>query len=304
MNYKKLVKALLFPHAAVLLLLVPLSAVLLVGSMVFVGTNTVVAYISYALSAYTLTVLCFRTPKIISFIRSFYNNNKYAQKWLADVRLRIKVSLYGSLVWNVAYSLFQLWLGFYHASFWFVSMAVYYATLAVMRFFLARYTSKNAHGRNMRAELVRYRACGWVFLVMNIALSLMVFFMVYWNRTFIHHEITTIAMAAYTFTSFTAAIISIVKYRRYNSPVYSATKTISLASACVSMITLESTMLTTFGADTMDALSRKIMLGATGGVISCFIVVMAVYMINKGTKKLRLLKPGDIKNGNKRKQSE
>ena len=58
------------------------------------------------------------------------------------------------------------------------------------------------------------------------------------------------------------------------------------------------------GADTMDALSRKIMLGATGGVISCFIVVMAVYMINKGTKKLRLLKPGDIKNGNKRKQSE
>ena len=169
-------------------------------------------------------------------------------------------------------------------------MAGYYISLAVMRFFLARHTSKHKPGDKIREELVRYRACGIIFLVMNSALSLMIFFMVYWNRTFIHHEITTIAMAAYTFTSLTLAIVNSVKYRKYNSPVYSASKAISLAAACVSMLTLESTMLTTFGDETMDLSTRRIMLGASGGVISVFIIAMAVYMIVRGSRKIKLLK--------------
>ena len=148
----------------------------------------------------------------------------------------------------------------------------------------------------MREELIKYRACGILFLIMNIALSLMIFFMVYWNRTFNHHEITTIALAAYTFTSFTLAIINIVKYRKYNSPVFSASKAISLAAACVSMLTLESTMLNTFADGTMDLTTRRIMLGATGAVISVFIILMATYMIYQSTKKIKSLN-GEIKNG-------
>ena len=159
-----------------------------------------------------------------------------------------------------------------------------------MRFFLAQYTIKNKPGEKMREELSRYRLCGWVFLAMNLALSLMVFFMVYWNRTFRHHEITTIALAAYTFTAFVMAIINIVKYRKYNSPVYSASKAISLASACVSMLTLEATMLTTFGDGTMDAVTRKIFLGCTGGVISVFVIVTAIYMIKQSSEKLKELR--------------
>ena len=49
---------------------------------------------------------------------------------------------------------------------------------------------------------------GIVFLIMNLALALIIFFMVYWNRTFHRHEITTIALAAYTFTSLAFAIVS------------------------------------------------------------------------------------------------
>ena len=97
-------------------------------------------------------------------------------------------------------------------------------------------------------------------------------------------------MAAYTFTAFTLAIINVVKYSKYNSPVFSASKAISLAAACVSMLTLESTMLTTFNDGTMDILSRKIMLGASGGVVSVFIVAMAIYMIVQSSKKIKLLK--------------
>ena len=170
------------------------------------------------------------------------------------------------------------------------SLAGYYISLAVMRFFLARFTTKNKPGEKIREELIRYRLCGVIFLIMNLALSLMVFFMVYWNRTFQHHEITTIAMAAYTFTAFTMAIINIVRYRKYHSPVYTASKAISLASACVSILTLESTMLTTFDDGSMDVVTRKILLGCTGAAISAFIIVMAIYMIVQSTKRLKELK--------------
>ena len=297
MDWKKFGKALLFPHIAVLIILLPISTVFLVYSMMFLGSESVPAVISYVLAAYTLTIWCVRVPYLIRFFKSFKDENKYAQIWTKDTRLRVNVSLYGSLVWNIAYALLQLGMGFWHHTFWFYSLAGYYIALAVMRFFLLLHTRKHKPGEKMKEELMKYRACGIVFLVMNLALTLIIFFMVYWNRTFNHHEITTIAMAAFTFTSLTLAIINTVKYRKYNSPVYSASKAISLASACVSMLTLESTMLTTFGADTMGLGSRKLMLGLSGGAISAFIIAMAVYMIRQANKKINILKTMEQENG-------
>lgn len=289
MNFKKIAKALLYPHMAIMIILVPISVVLLVYSMVCLGSESAVSIISYVLSAYTLTIWCLKIPDLIRFFKNFKNSNKYALIWQNDARLRINVSLYGSLVCNVAYALLQLGLGFIHSTFWFFSLAGYYLSLAVVRFFLVGYTTKHKPGTNIKRELVKFRFCGIVFLVMNLAISLMIFFMVYWNRTFIHHEITTIAMAAYTFTAFTASIVNIVKYRKHNSPVYTASKAINLAAACVSMLTLESTMLTTFDDGSMSLLERKILLASSGGAISVFIIIMAVYMIIQANKKLKLL---------------
>ena len=289
MDWKKLGKHIIFPHIAIMLILLPVAISFLVYSLVFIGTESMISYISYVLAFYTLTVWCIKIPKLIRFFKAFKKGNKYARLWQDDARLRVNVSLYGSLMFNTAYAVLQLGLGFYHASFWYFSMAGYYISLAIMRFFLVRHTSRHKPGEKMRIELRKYRNCGIVFLIMNIALSVMIFFMVYWNRTFRHHEITTIAMATYAFTTFTLAIINVVKYRKYNSPVFSASKAINLAAACVSMLTLESTMLTTFDDGTMALSSRRILLGASGGVISVFIVAMAICMIVQGNKKLKLL---------------
>ena len=296
MDWKRLGRAILFPHMAIMIILVPIATVLLVGSMVFVGTESVIAYVSYVLAAYTLAVWCFKIPHLVAWIRAFKEGNRYARMIQDDARLRVNLSLYGSLAWNTLYGMLQLWLGFYHHTFWFYSLGAYYVCLAVMRFFLVRHTRKYAPGEKMQTELVKYRACGWIFLIMNLALALIIFFMVYWNRTFEHHMITAIAMAAYTFTAFTVAIVNVVKYRKYNSPVFSASKAISLAAALVSMLTLESTMLTTFSDGTMTATEQKWMLGATGSVISILIVATAIYMIVIGTKKLKIFK-SEVENG-------
>jgi hypothetical protein len=108
--------------------------------------------------------------------------------------------------------------------------------------------------------------------------------------------ITAIAMAAYSFVALTAAIVNVVKYRKYNSPVFSASKVISLAAALVSMLTLESTMLKTFGDGSMTAAEQKWMLGVTGGVISLLIVATAIHMMIVGTKRLKQIQ-SEVQNG-------
>ncbi|MBO4983234.1 MAG: hypothetical protein J6D23_04180 [Clostridia bacterium] len=291
--WKKLYKSLLFPNTVLMLILTPVIIAFLVYSMVYMGTDSVISIISYVLSAYTLTVWCIKAPRIARFFKGLKNENKLALRWQNDERLRINVSLYGSLAFNVAYAILQLGLGFLHSSFWFCSLAIYYICLAVMRFFLVRYTRKYKAQENMIRELVRYRACAWVFLFLNLILSVLVFFMVYFNRTFVHHEITTIALAAYTFTAFTVAIVNMVKYKKYNSPVYSASKAIGFTSACVSILTLESTMLNTFGSNENVGFNQ-LMLALTGALISVTLICMGIYMIVKSTKELK-----EIKNGTK-----
>lgn len=287
---KKLAKALLFPHIAVLLILLPLSAALAIYSVNMTGSESLASCLCYALSAYTLTVWCVRIPGIARAASAFKRENRYARRWFEDARARMTVSLYASLLWNAAYAAFQLCLGIYHSSSWYYALSAYYIFLAVMRFFLAHHTRKFVPGKKMRAELIRYRACGWAFLAVNLALTFMVIFMTYENKYFEHHEITTIALAAYTFTTFTVAIVHSVKYRRYKSPVFSASAMISLAAACVSMLTLTSTMLSTFGESSeLYTVFRRQIIGAVGGAVSLFVLSCAIFMIVQATKKLRLL---------------
>ena len=286
--WKKIGKALLFPPLLLRIVLIPVAAVLLTGSMILLGSDSPVSCTAYALSAYTLTVWCLQIPRIVRSFKTFRNQNKYALLWRSNPRLRVGLSLYGSLLWNAAYALLQLGLALWHRSFWDCALGGYYLSLAVMRFFLANHTRKHRPGERMREELRKYRACGIVLLIMNLAVSLMIFFMVYWNRTMQHHEIITIALAAYTFSSMARAIVNVVKFRQYQSPVYSATKAVSLAAACVSMLTLESTMLDTFGGD-MSMQDRKLMLALSGAAISFAIIAMAIYMIVVSTRQIKEL---------------
>lgn len=209
------------------------------------------------------------------------------KRWLTDVRLRTNVTLVGTMVWNGAYAALQLGLGVYHRSAWFYSLAAYYACLAAMRFFLVKHTIHYEPGKEQKRELRDYRTCGWVFLVLNIALTVMIFYMVYRNRVVRHHEITTISMATYTFTSLTMAIVNVIRYRKYNSPAVSAAKAVALAAACVSMLSTENTMLATFSDGGMTARTRQLFLALSGGGISVFIAVMAIYMIVNANKKLK-----------------
>lgn len=289
MNWKKLGKAILFPPMVLLFLLLAGAAFALVYSFFRLSETDPLRLGSYVLSFYTLTVWCLRIPAIISSFRRFRQENPLIRRWLEDVHLRVRITLAANALWNLGYGALQLGLGIYHHSGWFYTLAGYYGCLGIMRLLLMIYTLGNRPGESYHRELKHYRRCGWAFLAINLALSVRILLMLAENRLVRHHEITTIAMAAYTFTSLSIAIVNVVKYRKYQSPVFSASKAISLASALVSLLTLESTMLVTFGEASMTPATVKLFMALSGGGVSAVIVTMAVYMIVKSNQKSNLM---------------
>lgn len=291
MNWKKMGKRLLFPPPALVWLLWPTALILLVCSSVLYEPTDGISIASYALSFYALVLVSLRVPEIIRFIQQFRRENRYVVRYTSDVRLRINISLHSAFAFNAIYAAFQLCLGLWHHSVWFYSMAGYYLLLALMRLMLVRYTRKHAAGERQALEWQKYRLCGVLLLLMTFTLAIFIIYFVWKIRIFRHHEITTIAMATYTFASLARAIINAIRYKSYGSPAYSATKAISLVSAIVSMLTLENAMLTAFGQESSEAF-RQIMLGATGTGVVLAVQGIAVYMMVNASRKLHQLRSG------------
>lgn len=284
MKQHKWLRRLLFPSPILLAVLLPLAGALLIGSMCRLPETHPVRLGAYVLSFYTLTIWCLRIPAIVRWCRRIKTENRYLRRWFADPRLRMNVTVTGNLLWNGAYAALQLGLGMTHHSPWFYSLAGYYTCLALMRLVLVHHTLRHTPGADLHRELVAYRICGWIFLILNLALSGMMVSMLLENRDTRHQEIITIAMAAYTFTTLTMAIVNLIRYRRYHSPAMSASKAISLAAACVSLLTLENTMLQTFRQDTITPETIRLFLTLSGAGVSLLMILMAVYMIVQSYK--------------------
>lgn len=285
--WKNLSKKLLFPHVAVIISLIPISAALLVVAFLLLGTEHPVSYGIYVLSAYTLTVICIKLPKLISFIKRVKEENKIVNRIVTDAHLRVRISLYSTVYFNFAFAVFQLVFAIINYSVMFYSLAAYYFLLALMRMYLLGYTRKHDPGENMIREYKRYRFCGVCMLFLNIALSVIITYTVLFETARNYGMIVTISMAAFSFTALTVAIVNVVRYKRYNSPVFTATKDISLAVAVVSMLSLETSMFAAFEDGKMNEGDIMLMMALTGFAVMAFVLGLAILMIIRSSKGLK-----------------
>lgn len=205
---------------------------------------------------------------------------------IVEHTFRTQIALYPGFLINVVYVIWKLSFGIYYKSAWFISLALYYFVLAWMRLSLIRPFSVKEGEIRKKAELKRYRICGASLLVINIALSGIVVLAVKKENGFTYPGYMIYVMAMYAFYSVITAVINLVKYRKYGSPVLSAAKVISLTTAMVSMFSLESAMLAQFS-DASQTAFKKIMTECTGGVICAIVIGMAVYMMFRSTKEIR-----------------
>lgn len=288
-RFKRIVNKIVFLHPVLAAVLIAVATVLLIYAFIGENVHPAAAIGSYVLSFYALIVLCAAVPGMIRFGLNVRENNRYVHRYVTDLEYRTKTSLYASLMINALYAAMQLYMGYANHTVWFYALSGYYALLAIMRFFLLRDALLLGFHRDRLTQLKHYRFCGAILLLLNQAISVIVAYIVWQNRGFSYHEIATIAMAAYSFMSITLAIMNAVKYRRRENPTLSAAKMISLASAMVSILSLETAMISAF--DTAhDELFRRVMTTSTGGGICALVLAMAVYMIVTSTKEIRAIK--------------
>lgn len=223
------------------------------------------------------------------------NLKLFLHRFSTDSQFKTKLTLYFSVSFNLLYALFQLVMGIRESSVWFYALSAYYAVLGSMRFFLLKETVSKGLGRNYFRELLHYRFCGILLLIMHLSLSVIVGYMVLENKGFTHHYIVTLAIATYTFAAIGVAIKNAVKYHRSYSPVISASKVISLVAALVSLLSLEAAMLSAFGSEEEESF-RLLMTAFTGAGVCLAVLATAVYMIVRSTKEINRIKE-ENKNG-------
>lgn len=258
--------------------------------------NVAISSVAYVLSAYALIITITGFIRIVQFVVHRLKEMHSLLKKVVSIPIigrlikektfRTQIVLYPGFLINIVYVIWKLSFGIYYKSAWFISLALYYFVLAWMRLSLIRPFSVKEGEIRKKAELKRYRICGASLLVINIALSGIVVLAVKKENGFTYPGYMIYVMAMYAFYSVIMAVINLVKYRKYGSPVLSAAKVISLITAMVSMFSLESAMLAQF-ADASQTAFKKIMTECTGGVICVVVIGMAVYMMFRSTKEIR-----------------
>lgn len=285
-DWRQIGKRLLFPGRAVVLAGVPLAAALLVYAFVVEGGEGIVSYGAFAFSAYMTAAVCACLPRLVREASAKAHRTPWLHRYLTDAHVRMHVSLQLSLVINMLYAVMKLLMGVYYRSVWFGTLGVYYALLTALRFMLLRYVRRNVPGRALASELKHFRLCGAVLIPMTIALTAVVILVIDRNEGFQYAGYLIYVAAMYAFYAVISAAVNLVKYRRYQSPVMSAAKAVSLASALVSVFALETAMLSQFGQE-RDPLFRRIMTSATGSGVCAFILGMAAVMIIHATRRLK-----------------
>lgn len=279
---KKLFLRLLFPKTWLIFPLIIISAALLVYVFTSGLTDSVIAYLAYVISAYTLTVTACRVPKIVSSLKKALYGNPHSKRYMTEAELRARISLYSGLCIHILYAVFKLASGIYYHSFWFGTEAVYYIILSIIQFLLVK--NEREKTENSLKEWQGYRICGCLMLLLNLAITVIIMLTVYRNQGYVYSEIIIYATAAHTFYRIIIAIIQIGKFRKRSNPILSASKFLNLSASLTSLFALQTAMLTQFGNSEINQRSLNM---ATGGFVCFSVIYIAISMIIRSTKAIK-----------------
>ena len=182
---------------------------------------------------------------------------------------------YLSLLFNFVYALGNCALGFSAHSWWFITVGAYYAVLTITRFSVLR-VKRKARG-DYETELFARRMTGILLVVLSFCIVGVNILSAVKDRGTDFHEIVMITIATYTFYKITVAIVGMVKAKASASPVVKTLRNISLADACVSIYTMQRSMLVSFpGMKAADILLLNIL---TGTAVWIVVLLLGIHLI-------------------------
>ena len=155
-----------------------------------------------------------------------------------------------------------------------------------MQFILSRYVIRNRGSRNSLEELKKYRLCGVILLSMMPVFAAILILIVHKNSCAGYPGFLIYIAAIYAFCKTGTAVSNLIKFKRHENPILSAAKTLSLITALISMLSLETAILSRYGS-LQDPVVYRAMLGTFGGGVCVFVLYIAIRMIVQATKDMK-----------------
>lgn len=279
---KMIITRILYPPKWVLLIVPPASFAALIFVFVSKKTESMLAYPIYCMSAYSLTVLCAAVPDIMrktarmiksSRIMKRISSVEIMNRYLADMAFRGNLSIYQGMTVNFLYTIFRAVTGIRYASAWFISMAVYYLILGIIRAYLIVCYKE----RHVKDENICYRNTARFLFLLNVPMGGMILLMIRTNSGFSYPGYVIYLSALYTFYTLIIAVRNLVKFRRVGSPILSAAKVLNLIAAMMSILGLQTAMISQFSMNGEGY--RKMMNTITGGFVYGIVLAIAIYML-------------------------
>ncbi len=216
---------------------------------------------------------------IKDYLRRLATRTRMGTRLSEDAHYRVIVRAVCSLVFHLLFAFYYAILGFLSSSLIFITSAAYYLLLSVIRFsavLLDRREQKHNHE-------VKASAVGVMLIVLGVSLHIMIIVSMKQKTAAVYDTVPMIAIATFTFTKITAAIVTAVKHRRERSKLYQAIRAIRYSEVAVSLLTMQQSMLVSF--DGAGEQSRIILNACTGAGV-CFLILALGVMTLKNSRKI------------------
>lgn len=203
-------------------------------------------------------------------------STKLGARLVEDKRYRVTTKAVISLILNLAFAFYNGILGVLSSAPIFIVSALYYLLLSSMRF-LAVLIGKKRHREGLIAGVV-----GVMLIVLSIILHVMVIVSMKYNTAAVYGTITMITIATYTFTKITLASITALKHRGQQAQLYKTVNAIRYSEVAVSLLTMQQSMLVSFGA---AGEKSTVILNACTGAGVCFLILALGIITLKNSRK-------------------
>jgi len=253
----------------------------------------IVAYTLFGIAgtslAYSVYLVIPLFPKMKRGIIAWLKNREFTRLLLRNYGFRTVIFSVGSFAMSVAFSVFNAYMGIRNRSIWYGALAAYYIALALLRGGILTY-HKGKRGKEVdayRDEYTKakvYRNSGVILLLLNVALSSAIAQMIFSDAHFSYVGLTIFAYAAYAFYKITMSIVNLFKANKQPDLTIRAIRNINLADATVSILALQTALLTMFNDGTMNI---SLMNTLTGTAVSLFSVGLGIYMTVTASKKMK-----------------
>jgi hypothetical protein len=245
--------------------------------------ESVFAYLVYPMCVYDLVVVIAILPQVTNRVRSAMIQSKVANKivstslvskYLADREFRAIVSLSQGMGFNLLYGLYHSGVGMLYHSVWSVSLGAYYLGLGLLRAYLLWMWQRSS---DIAQERRCFRRTAAVLFLLNIPMGGVIVLVVMEDQAFSYPGHVIYLSALYAFYAIIAAAIHLIKSRKTGRMFLSASKVLSMVSAMMSILALQTALLSRFSAESTDYSHG--MNAATGFAVWASVLFLAVGML-------------------------